>query len=501
VAIRCIENMKNNSSQLIKEIAWDKLKTANRATLEPFHVELDGTAAVLYCQEIVRIMPGKRLVAFGSWDDKSVVAKLFYAPRKALRHQTRDAQGIKGLLASGVLTPPIYFQGHSKDKRIQVLIFERIHGRSLDNVWQEKNSIAEVNTLMHAVIIEGATLHVLGILQHDLHFKNFIVRKKNIFMLDGGDVDIVIRPLTKKESLDNLGLFFAQFGVGTEKLQARLFLTYARSRGWLVKDRDLALLKYKVKSWQAYRLSEFKKKLMRNCSAFVRLDNYNTVTMYDRDYESPELLACLKNPDVIFSALDSEILKEGRSATVAKVYLDGRAMVMKRYNVKDSVHWLRRCLRQTRAATGWRLAQCLGLMGISTAKPVAFIEKRFLGLRGRSYLLMDYVHGQHLGEYIADHMQDSDALLLVAKKVISLFENVAKMQITHGDLKMTNILVENGKPIFIDLDGMQEHKIRWFFNRTFRAEIERFMMNWRNVPTVSAIFKQLIKEMYQRLGV
>ncbi|MDR3479056.1 MAG: lipopolysaccharide kinase InaA family protein [Gammaproteobacteria bacterium] len=493
--------MKNNASQFIKQIAWDQLKLANRATLEPFQLELEGTDTVLYCREIARIMPGKRLVAFGSWDDKSVVAKLFYEPRKALRHQMRDARGIKALLASGVLTPPIYFQGRSKDKRIQVLIFEHIHGRSLDNAWQEKNNLEEINALMHAVIIELATQHVLGILQHDLHFKNFIIRKKNIFMLDGGDIDIFVRPLTKKESLDNLGLFFAQFGMGTETLQSELFLTYARSRGWLVKDRDLALLKNKVNSWQQHRLSEFKKKLMRNCSAFVRLDSYNTVTMYDRDYESSELLACLKNPDVIFSANDTEILKDGRSATVAKVYLDGRAMVMKRYNVKDSKHWLRRCLRPTRAATGWRLAQCLRLMGIATAKPVAFVEKSFLGLRGRSYLLMDYVHGKHLGEYIADHRQDSDAIADIAQKVISLFESLAQMRITHGDLKMTNILVENHKPIFIDLDGMQEHSTSWLFKRTLRREISRFMMNWRDMPTVTAIFQPLIKEMYQRLGV
>jgi tRNA A-37 threonylcarbamoyl transferase component Bud32 len=503
VAIERIKNMDNNNiSQLIQNLSWNHLRHASRASLEPFQLALAESDDILFCKDIVRVIPGKRIVAFGTWGGKPVVAKLFYQPRQSVRHLKRECTGIDALVDGGVLTPGLYYRGTSKDRRVQVLIFERlVDAQSLDSLWQGRASIKEMLPLMHAMTIEVATHHVLGILQHDMHFKNFLVTKRGIFTIDGGDVESFDQPLSKKDSIDNLGLFFSQLGLGTEELQKTLFQIYTRSRGWIVKKQDVTNLSAAVARWTTKRWEQYGKKIMRTCTAFVRDESLNNLTVYDRDYESTDFLQVLKNPEAFFSAPDTELLKAGGSTTVAKIKIDDRYYVMKRYNIKSTGHWVRRSLRPTRAASGWRLAQRLRLMGIATAKPVAFIEKRFMGLRGKSYLLMEYSDSEHAGEFFARNVDDQAGSQFVAQQMIALFEGLARLRITHGDLKMTNILICKYKPLLIDLDGMQEHRSAVGFKRAFQQEIKRFMHNWRDNRTVYHMFELLVQEVYRRLGV
>ncbi len=503
MATERIENMdKANLSQFMQQLSWSHLRHANRASLEPFQLALQDSKDVLHCKEIVRVIPGKRAVVFGTWGSKSVVAKLFYQPGQAARHVKRECTAIDALIAGGVLTPALHYRGLSKDKRVQVLIFERILGaHSLDALWQGRASIKEMLPLMHAMTIEIATHHVLGILQNDLHFKNFLVNQQGIYTIDGGDLSLFDSPLSKKDSLENLGLFFSQLGIGTEELQKTLFQIYTRARGWIVKKQDIAYLSAAITRWTAKRWEDYSQKIMRTSSAFVRQDTLNAVTVYDRDYESAAFLQFLKNPEAVFAAPDTEMLKAGNSTTVVKIKIDDRYYVMKRYNIKSSSHWLRRCLRATRAASGWRLAQRLRLMGVATARPVAFIEKHVMGLRGKSYLIMEYIDSQHAGDFFTQHADDQATTQFVAQQMMALFESLARLRITHGDLKMTNILISKNKPVLIDLDGMREHRSALVFKRAFQQEIKRFMHNWRDNRTVYDMFELLVQEVYRRLGV
>jgi tRNA A-37 threonylcarbamoyl transferase component Bud32 len=483
--------MKNKLSE---EMSWKKLARVNSGTISlPFQLTLIDSDKPLICQEVLRIVPGKRLVVSARWDDQIVVAKLFYS-RDAKRHVKRDIEGADILQHANVPAPKLLYRGSTHKKRTQVIIFEKIEEcASLESIWQNRNQYLEVDALMRSFTVELATQHVLGIVQQDLHFNNFLVTDKRIYTLDGGAITHVDNPLDKKTSLENLGLFFAQLGAGTEELQRELFSVYVKARGWLVKTADLELLQTSLKkSWQD-RWRRYHKKIFRNCSAFKKIDKVFKTIIYDREYQSPALLNLLQHPEEIFTDANTVLLKKGRSATVAKFTLDHRTFVIKRYNLKNTVHWFRRCLRETRAKTTWRLAQRLCLFGISTAKPIAYIENHYLGLRGKSYFLMEYVPGQHSGDFFAAFHADDPQFEFVAKRILMLFQQLSELQITHGDLKNTNIIIHREQPYLIDLDGMSEHKLRLRFQRAYKKELRRFMRNWESMPSIFALFTELLK--------
>jgi tRNA A-37 threonylcarbamoyl transferase component Bud32 len=280
--------------------------------------------------------------------------------------------------------------------------------------------------------------------------------------------------------------------VGTTRLQQELFTVYAKSRGWIIKQADFDWLKTFVAKKNKERWQRYQKKIVRNCTAFARITTLHRAISYDRAYQSPAFLDFLHDPEKFFTQQGVSVLKAGRSATVIKIILDGRAFVVKRYNIKNKWHWLRRCLRETRAAASWRLSQRLRLFGIATAKPIAYIENRFLGLRGRSYFVMEYVGGASIGEFFSAYSAEEKHFTQVASLIKDMLHHLAELKITHGDLKMTNILLANDQPLLIDLDGMREHGNVFSFRRTFQKEIKRFMKNWDHYPKVAALFNTLL---------
>ena len=64
----------------------------------------DGTKLV--CEEIVRVVPGKRVVLRGSWQGQPVYAKLFLG-KQAQRYAGRDQRGVEALQAAGIATPAL----------------------------------------------------------------------------------------------------------------------------------------------------------------------------------------------------------------------------------------------------------------------------------------------------------------------------------------------------------------------------------------------------------
>lgn len=458
----------------------------------PFQLELVDSDEILNCEELIRLLPGKRLVAFGQWGDKKIVAKLFYSS-KAKLHLKKEVAGIDALVAARIPTPKLLWQGITRDPKIYVLIFEQIDGVNLDVIWQNKHNQEEIKQLMHAITLELATQHVLGIVQNDLHMKNFLISKKTIYTLDGSSISTFNDILPKEPSLNHLALFFAQLEIDTEPLQEELFQAYCKARGWIIKEADVEFLREAILKWTEKRWDNYEKKIHRNSTQFLRWQTSSALFLCDRNYQKlPALKKLLKNPDAIFEDANTRILKAGRSSTVALINTDKRSFVLKRYNIKSSWHWLRRCLRPSRAATSWRLAQRLRLFGIPTAKPIAFIENSFLGLRGKSYFLMEFVPGPDLGEYFSDYRTKDPNYEKVANKVSELFIHLAKLRLTHGDLKKTNILINEHNPVLIDLDGMVEHFSIIGLKNALKKEMSRFMKNWEEQPDVYDLFTKVI---------
>lgn len=486
-----VTTKQNNEDDLfhLKLMTWHDLYTANFAFNSPFQLRLENQT-ILFALSVIRILPKHRIVVFGHWQGKTVIAKLFFHPRRANQHLKQDVTGIKLLHDNNIPCPSIDYQGTGEDKRIAVVLFEKIsHAISLQELMRSVKTEDEKLNILQAVILELATQHVFGIVQKDLHLNNFLLTDKTIYTLDGAQIVQYPHLLSKKNSMYNLALFFSQLPINN-KQQALLFRLYASYRGWLIKECDIIELFFMIKKRQEKRWQDFEKKLLRACSQFRPLKKWFTRGMLDRSYQGHELSAFLDNPDAIFNQPGINILKAGRSSTVIQVQLDGKNFVIKRYNLKSITHRMRRLFRPTRALRAWKLSQKLAFFNIATAKPVAFIEHQFLKMRGKSYFVTEYISNQHIGDFF-NQTPSFETNSKVVNNTIELLKQLAQIGLTHGDLKATNILLnENHQPFLIDLDGATSYISLDNLQVAWKKEISRLLENFTCRPDIVEMIKK-----------
>lgn len=466
-----------------------QLKKAGRQPELPLLVELAEAAgpATLRLDSLLRVLPGQRYVGRGEWRGQRVLAKLLVGD-KAARHFQRELKGVHLLAGQQQTTPRLLAEGLLEGEG-GWLLFEYLDGaHGLHEAWQQVESEPLLSDGQQAVIGEAlvaiAGLHAKGLWQADMHLDNLLRHAGRLYLVDGGAVQAEEpgRPLSRERVLENLGAFFAQFPVELEPFIEELLVHYLLANGEHALPLE-ALLKEvaKVRRW---RLRDFLAKLGRDCTLFSVRRGPMGLCVMRRDSKAL-VHPALADPDAAIARGQS--LKLGGSATVAQIEQAGCSLAIKRYNIKGIGHWLRRFWRPSRAWRSWVEGNRLAFLGIPTPRPLAVLERRFCGLRGRAYLITEYHGGQDILARFQPYLDGAppEKELLALER---LFAALLRERISHGDLKGNNLLWEDGHWLLIDLDALEQHHSTARFERAFAEDRARFLRNW---PADSALHRLL----------
>ena len=452
-----------------------ELCSAGRSPELPLTV--DSPVGELRIEQWLRVLPGQRYVARASWRGETVLAKLLVGSR-AERHYSRERDGAVLLAEQGLATPALLEHGVEAGQGAWLLFAFLDGAQSLDAAWQAVEHEPALSDAQSAVLGEAlesiARLHCKGLWQSDLHLDNLLRHQGQLYLIDGGGVraETPGQPLSRDAVLENLALFFAQLPTALESFIEELLVHYLLVNGEHALPLE-ALLKATHKARQV-RMREYLGKVGRDCTLFAVESGAAGIKVVRRSHAA-RLQPLLDDPDAFIAAGKS--LKQGGSATVAKVELDGRAYVVKRYNIKNFAHWLKRCWRPTRAWHSWLEGNRLDVLGIATPQPLAVWEPRWFGLRGRSYLVTEYVDGEDIIVRFQAHLAGSPP----ESELIALEQLMAAMlreRISHGDLKGTNLLWRDGRWALIDLDSLRQHGSEQQLRHAFARDRARLLRNW-----------------------
>ena len=434
------------------------LRAGGRRLLAPCAIALDDGSEVAV-ERWLRILPGKRLTGVGRWNGLTVLAKLFVAARGAERHWSRECRGIDRLKSHALPTPALLASGRLEGAGHFVLT-EYLEGASCPDA-DSPEALAQVFETV-------GRLHARGILQEDVHLGNFLIRNGALSIIDGD----AIRPAASDRArLDNLALLFAQLAPeACDRQKATLLAAYRQSNPDLAVD--AGALAAAIARARAARLADYLGKCLRDCSLFKsarRADRFFSMVREEADFLAP----LMADPD---AWLEQGVpLKQGRSATLALVELEGRKLVIKRYNIKSAGHALSRAWRPSRAWHSWIEAHRLRFLGIPTPRPLALIERRLGPLRGRAWLITEYCEGPNLQERLAG---EKSVPAEIGEALRRLFAQLAAERIGHGDLKATNFIWNGRELNLLDLDAMRKYDSEAAWRRAWRKDRERFLRNW-----------------------
>ena len=360
--------------------------------------------------------------------------------------------------------------------------------------------------LVHEVAAMTRQLHNKGINHRDCYLCHFLVKEEGevmtgvqlpqLYLIDLHRAQIRDRTPIRWRIKDLAGLLYSAMDAG---LTRRDLLRFVREYG----DQPLRTsIERDARFWRRVeiragrdrrrsrcrRWKKYRNRIFQNDQEFVRRNDPGWLSVSLRDRESPAFTGLLADPDSSLGLPGSRLLKEGDTTTVWRTVVDGRPVVIKRYNLKGRFHRLRRALSRSRAATSWINAHRLLFHGMTTAPPLAMVEERMGPVRGRAWFISDYVAGetalQHMTRYPSGDGAESSARALA-----EMFRRLAECRISHGDMKGSNIILSGEGPVLIDLDAMVGHRTQVRFLRRQQRDLRRFMKNWRNLPYVENLIR------------
>ncbi|RON83581.1 serine/threonine protein kinase [Pseudomonas chlororaphis] len=465
-----------------------ELERAGRAPSLPLSLELADAAgpATLQLLSLLRVLPGQRYVGAGVWRGRPVLAKLLVGA-KAARHFQRELQGVRLLEEQGMTTPLLLADG-LKEGEGGWLLFEFLEGsESLGDAWKQVESLPALADEQQAVLAEAlaaiAELHGKGLWQEDLHLDNLLRHQGKLYVIDGAGICVgqAGKPLSRQKVLENLGVFFAQLPKSLEPFTEELLVHY------LLNNAEHALpleaLQKQVDKVRSWRLKDFLNKVGRECTLFSVLRGPFALRAIRREEEAA-MLPVLEQADALLD--QGHLYKTGGAASVGRVEVAGRTLVVKRYNIKGFAHWLKRFWRPSRAWHSWQEGNRLAFLGIATPKPLALLEKRFLWLRSRAYLVTEYLAGPDIIERFAPYIDSGAAPEAELQALDRLFAELIRERISHGDFKGHNLFWQEDRWALIDLDSMCQHHSLGSFAPAYARDRARFMRNW---PESSALYQ------------
>lgn len=417
------------------------------------------------CERALRVLAGRRWTLAGTREQggQPVVVKLFLGSR-ARRHFTRERRGLEALHARGLAAPALLYAGPSAQPPGELIVTAFLPGSPASELGE-----AALPAVLNAV----AQHHAAGIEQRDAHLANFLVHDGVAWTLDGAGIRAHRGPLPARRSLRNLAQWLAQFPPGIDGRLLEWCALYATPAVAV----DPEALCRQIDAARRRREADWMDKALRTCTAFVARKSFRRFAVLDRRDDAPQLRAWLAAPDAPFDVPGADWLKRGNSASVLRVDFDGRARVVKRYNLKGLGHRLRRFWRPSRAWHSWRNAQRLCLWGVPTPRPVALLEQRLGWLRRRAYYVSEWVAGEPLATVLP--AADVARRVVLLGRLCDLLTTLARLRLSHGDLKATNLLVDQDNQLMLlDLDALRRHRRQAAFERAFARDIARLRANW-----------------------
>lgn len=413
----------------------------------------------LLCRAVLRSIPGRRQVYDAVWDGRDVIAKVFSDRFSAKRHVRREWRGLDELAKRGVPAPSALFHGKTQDGRWAIVVQKIPLASTALDILNETPDDASKLSLLMVVCKELAKQHESGILQKDLHLGNFLLAGDKVFALDPAQMRFYSQPIRRKKSLSQLALSAHYLSSTDSDSIHRLWKAYFAVRGWHLGEADEQRLRRQMMTVLKRGIRRRLKKSLRTSKRYLRVRPAGFLAVVDRAFcRGAEPLDFIQHVDALMDS--GQVLKKGNTCTVCRLSWNGHDIVVKRYNHKGFVHSLRHTIKRSRARRAWLHAHRLGVLNITTPKPLAYIEERRRGLVWKSYLVTRYVDGQTLYEFLRNGISEEERSR-ASQQVSDLLKTLATYGISHGDLKHSNILVTGSGAVLTDLDGMKVHRFNW----------------------------------------
>lgn len=453
----------------------------------PFSLPLES-GGELECTDVLRCLPGRRLVCKAALQGKPVLMKLFLDAQME-QEAVGDAAGVEALMAAQISTPMLLARDRVADKGYPLLLFEYLPDTSsFREAWEAAD--ADVQQVLITELLQMvASQHLAGLRQQDFHLRNFLLDQAGkLYAIDGGDYLISDVPVNKVPALKNLGVLFGHLPRRVLVQHPELLQHYLTARQWQATPALMEQVLTGANSFRRRRAKVISRKAFRNCSEFAARHQDGLHIYQRRDLDSEALDNWIEASGLDLLPDSDVMLKPGNSQTVWQTRIGDMEVVVKRYNLKNWWHALRRAFSRSRASRSWENAHALRAYHIKTPEPLAMIEQRLGPVRQRAWFITRVADGVGANRFFRG--REAVELASDAHRLTNLVSAFAENELLHGDMKATNFILSAENAEVIDLDSMRQDAAA----AEIAEDRQRFLANWQEEPELQRTFTKNLSD-------
>jgi tRNA A-37 threonylcarbamoyl transferase component Bud32 len=359
-----------------------------------------------------------------------------------------------------------------------------------------------------------ARMHDAGILHHDLHAANLLVRLDpedhlHLYLVDLHAVHLG-RPLDWPTRRANLVVLNRWFVLRVGRVDRRRFWkAYLEASRLRLCEQDLAL-DVEKRTWASN--LRFWRNRDQRCLVtnryYERVASSVASGYAVRDLDHSALAALLANPDEPFQRPGVRLLKDSRSSTVAELEINVngivRRLIYKRFRMTAwSDPWMA-LVRPSSALRSWVFGHGLRERCLPTARPLAVFHRRRRGLSQDGYLLTEKIYGatdlRHALN-VWSTLAPAEGRRVLRRRidqVAGLVRELHRRHLSHRDLKAANVLVAGEQVWLIDLVGVSRPR---HLTRARRVQnLARLNASFHDEPALTRTDKLRFLRVYLQWG-
>ena len=397
--------------------------------------------------EVLRDNPRRRLVRLSTPGAGALLVKQFrlgtgrHALREALKERigyspaVREWRALLSLRAARVSVPEPLALARLEDGD-RLLVLRYVAGRPLLGALDAPKK--ERRRLLSLLGSRIAELHAGGFVHGDLHHGNIVVGDDGPILLDLQHARRTAGQRRRLRDLAHLDHALSYFASRTDRLR-----TLAAALG-LARPLDAAgrrLLQELAALTKARAIAHAQSRTRRSLRpgrAYTRIRYRSWRGLRGSDVPAAELIEAL-GAHARASAAPA-LVKRDERALVTAVLLGKKAVIVKEHRARGLARAFADLLRGSAAWRAWRGGHGLLHRGIGAARPLAFLERRVLGIPTASLVVLEDLRP----DWPADCPPAGADLAGVLSMLARLAARLRLQGADHGDLKGGNVYVRQG---------------------------------------------------------
>jgi tRNA A-37 threonylcarbamoyl transferase component Bud32 len=271
----------------------------------PFDLDINEKSYI--CSEVLRFLPGKRLVVKATFAGTSYVIKLFSNAKKGKRELKRELEGYRLALKANINLPQLEFVSDDVEA-YSAIAYEFLE---LAQPFNDDESLLTqyVEQLLDLVF----ALHSRGLYQSDFHLDNLLMHDGQLFLIDLASVKVEQEnsPLSKQVSFENLAMLVVQFAPKQQQILIDKLVRYFDKRGWVWNKVEQDTFEDYVHQAWLQRKKLYLKKCFRACTMTAYDKTFSQQTAFQRAFIDEVGPDFINNIDLL--------MKQGELRSIMKV--------------------------------------------------------------------------------------------------------------------------------------------------------------------------------------